>query len=204
MKLLVALRRFALTLIALPALTGCTYLANRGKDLSDIIFIGASAGGGMQLRARATPLLTAEIGAQKDERFYGWRRRNSEWEESSYGLFFANFWSPRLGNEPFAPWSGWNLLKTSHTKAKFLSVPSEGEWKYHLFLLTPVDNVYWLDAFDVEATVGLFFIGFQVGVRPGELLDLLAGIFALDPAADDGVPDATSAEAYSASAVPVK
>ncbi len=148
----------------------------------------------MELRARATPFVTAEVGFQKDEQFFGWRRRHGKWQESSFGLFFANFWSPRLEGEPFVEWSWWSLLKTSHTKARFLSSPPDTEWKYHLFLLSPVKDVDWLDALDAEVTVGAFFGGLQLGVRPGELLDFVAGIFTLDLAGDDGGAEAGAPE----------
>ena len=38
---------------------------------------------------------------------------------------------------------------------------------------------------DVEVGAVVAWIGFRVGVSPGELIDFLAGIVTLDPAGDD-------------------
>lgn len=186
MKNFVSLSHLRVLLLALvPGLGGCAYLQDRGMDFTDMIAIGASTGGGIQLRGRATRALTVEIGAQKDEHFYGWRRRNSQWEESSYGLGLACIWSPRLGNEAFAEWSWSDIFKTSHTKTHFLSIDAQESWRYHVFVLTQVENGRWVDALDVEIAAGALFVGLQLAVRPGELLDLLAGFFGADLAGDD-------------------
>jgi len=168
-----------------PCLCGCTYLQNRALDFTDILAVGGSTGGSIQVRARATRALTLEVGAQKDECYYGWRRRSGQWEESSYGLFLASVWSPRLGNEPFAKWSWLDVLKTSHTRTHYLSIDAKEDWRYHVFLLTHAENARWIDGFDVEVAFGALFIGLQVAIRPGELADLLAGLVTLDPAGDD-------------------
>lgn len=177
-----------LLLLLAPSGTGCSYAASRAKDFTDIISIGASTGGGILLRARATRLVTAEVGAQYTEHFYGWRRRNWQWLESSYGLFFASVWSPRLENEPFMDWWWTDLFKTSHTRIKFLTLPSVEDWRHHVFILSHAETAHLLDLCDVEATASALVVGLQISVRPGELVDFLAGIFGLDLAGDDASP----------------
>jgi hypothetical protein len=189
--------RFALVLSA-PLLFGCTYLSNRAKDCTDILSLGVSLGGSVLARVRATRLVTVEVGAQKDELFHGWSRRHATWQESSYGFFFANVWSPTVGDEKPPDWSWWDLLKTSHTKLELLDkgAPYE-ETKYHLFLLTYADHFHWIHVLDLEVNAGALFVGLQLTVRPGELLDLLAGFVGLDPAGDDAEASADAPAAPS-------
>ena len=190
--------------LVLPAsFSGCSYLSNRGNDLSDLVSVGASAGGGVLIRAVPTRFLTAEVGARKDETFYGWRRRHWHWVESSYGLLFSTFWGPRLGDELYSMWVWTDLFKTSHTKLSLLEpghpesllgIPRE-EWKYHLFLVTTADNARLIDAFDVQVDVSFLIGGFQLSVNLGQFADFFVGLVGLDLAGDDGDDGAAPARA---------
>ncbi|HZN59894.1 MAG TPA: hypothetical protein VFD71_17625 [Planctomycetota bacterium] len=183
-------------ILVAPWATGCSYFANRGKDLGDVISIGISLGGSIQVRARPTRFLTLEVGAQKDEHYYGWSRRRLEWEESSYGLFLTSLWSTNLRKEASEAWSWWDLLRTSHTRSwvppepplpgqKPPPGPTPEDYRYHLFVLTHAQEMRWVEALDVEVSAGWLIGGLQLTVRPGELLDFLVGLVGLDIAGDD-------------------
>jgi len=128
--------------------SGCSYLSNRAKDLSDIVSVGGSLGGGTLVRAAPTRLLTVELGAQKDEHFYGWRGRHRQWVESSFGFWSSKWWSARLDEEPPAEWTWSNIFRSSDSKLALLKEGSSEplkdatreQWEYHLFVLTKAGN----------------------------------------------------------------
>jgi hypothetical protein len=179
-------------LFSLALFSGCSYLSNRGKDLGDILSVGGSLGGGLMLRVAPTRLLTVELGSQKDERFYGWGRRHSQWVESSYGFWLSKWWSARLDEEAPQEWTWTHLFRSSHEKLALLEDTSEPlkdaireEWEYHMFILTNAGNAHWHELMDVEVDASLLAIGGQIIVRPLELVDFLAGLFLLDLSGDD-------------------
>jgi len=178
---------------------GCSYARDRALDFTDIVQVGVSDGGGIIVRAVPTRFLTLELGGRKDETFYGIRRRSFHWVESSWGLLFSSFWSPRIGEEAFARRTGTDVIRTSHSKLLFpLAERPEalrGEYEehaYHLFVLTRSQRTHLVEYLDLEADVSLLIVGAQVIVSPGELLDFLAGLITLDPAGDDGKPTESS------------
>jgi hypothetical protein len=179
--------------------SGCSYLSSRALDFTDILAAGISTGGGVDVRALPTRLLSLEGGARHNERFYGWRRRYWRWQESSYGIFIVNFFTPHVGGKEPPPWGWGDICKTSHSLLTLL--PPEAadskemlplgessieEQVYRFFVLTEAENTRFIDVFDVEVGVSALIGGLQVVVSPGELVDFLAGIFFLDLSGDDG------------------
>lgn len=179
-------------LMAIAVGPGCTYLAERGRDFVDILGLGVSDGGGLAARVAPTRLLTVEVGARKDETFYGIRRSKFHWVESSYGIPFAFFWSSLIGDGPIPDWTGTNVIRTSDSKLIFpdfeksrpRDVPVERR-AYHLFVLTESRGCPLIRELDLQVDASLLIAGLQIIVSPGELVDFLAGIFTLDPGGDD-------------------
>jgi hypothetical protein len=178
--------------------SGCSYLSSRALDFTDILSVGVSTGGGVDVRALPTRLLSVEGGGRHDERSYGWRRRHWRWQESSYGLFIVSAFTPHLGGTPPPPWGWGDICKTSHSLLALLPpeatdtkdmLPAGGppveEFVYRFFVLTGAENARLIDAFDVEVGASALIGGLEVVVSPGELLDFLAGLFFLDPSGDD-------------------
>ncbi|MGQ9592139.1 MAG: hypothetical protein ACUVYA_17805 [Planctomycetota bacterium] len=176
--------------------SGCTYLENRGRDLGHIISLGVSDGGGVAARIAPTRLVTLEAGGRKDETFYGIRRLKLHWVESSWGLPFSWFWTPRLGREPYREWLWSDVFRTSHAKLAFPAlekptgqrIETVEEIHHHLFVLSGLEDARIVDLFDLEVNLSALVGGVQVVVSPGELLDFLAGLATLDLAGDDVAP----------------
>jgi hypothetical protein len=192
-----------------PVACGCTYISNRAKDFSDVIAVGGSTGGGVMVRAGASKLLSLNVGAQSDARFYGFRRRYCQWGASSYGLGFASFWSPTFRGDAPEDWNGSFIFRTSQRKVGFLQPLSaepeeplpnavtsrfalplpatvdEEMWRYYLFLLMKAENGRLIEVLDVEIGAGALIGGFEVILSPGQVLDFVAGIFCIDLAGDD-------------------
>lgn len=175
------------------ALGGCSYLSDRGKDFGDILGFGVSTGGGFIARVVPTRVLSAEFGVQKDETFYGFRRRHLTWKESSFGFPWASFWGARVGEEDRDPWIWTDLARTSNVKLALLDeahprwlpgLPYE-ESTYHFFVLTSYEKGRTIDYFDIECNVGFLFFGLQVVLNPAEFLDFFVGIAGFDLAGDD-------------------
>lgn len=180
---------------------GCAYLGDRARDLSDIISVGVSTGGGVLVGAKATRLLSLDLGTRKNETFHGWHARHGRWIESTEGIWFAFFWSPRLGKEPAPPWAWTDVLKTSHTKKALLGSDHTSavdstryeERAYHLFVLTRRENAPLIEELDIQLDASFIIGGLQLVVSPGQLLDFLAGILTLDLAGDDA-PDGEASD----------
>lgn len=178
----------ALAVLSLDA-QGCTYLRARGRDATDIISLGISSGSGAGARIGATRLLAVEAMAQKDETYYGFRQRNSHWTESSYGLLFASFRMPTVGNEPPPPrWKGFDLLTTSRRRTLHPNRPEIEDRRHTLFILSGSYSQRAIDFLDVEVGISAFIAGLEISLRPGELADFFLGWFGLDLAGDDGLP----------------
>jgi hypothetical protein len=180
-------------LLCLSLGAGCRYVSDRASDFGDILSLGFSDGGGLLARASATRLVSVEVGARKDETFYGLRRDHFHWVESSYGFPFSSFWSARMAEEPYKEWLWTDIVRTSHSKLVFpesISRPrlTQGyeERSYHLFVLTQRENARLVDELDVEVSASALIAGVTIVASPGELLDFLAGLFTLDLAGDDG------------------
>ena len=179
-------------LFAAGAGTGCQYATQRGRDFVDVFSLGVSDGGGVIARVVPTRFLAVEVGARKDETFYGIRKRHYHWIESSYGIPFAFFWSPRLGMEKFENWGWTDVFRTSHSKLLYPKPYDVGEPKgvyeerrYHLFVRTGSENTQIIDDFDLEVDASALIVGVHCGLSFGEFVDFLGGIVGLDPAGDD-------------------
>jgi hypothetical protein len=171
------------------AVTGCKYLAARGRDATDIISLGISSGSGIGVRAGVTRLLALEVIAQKDERFFGFYQRNFNWTESGYGLLFACFRMPTVGDEPPPPrWKGWDYLTTSRRRILRPNRPEIEDRRHTLFILSGGHALRAIDFLDVEVGISALIGGLEMSIRPGQLADFLLGWFGIDLGGDDGTP----------------
>ncbi len=174
--------------ILLAGVPGCSYLSARGRDATDLISLGISSGSGMGVRIGATRLLAAEVMAQKDETFAGVRQRNFRWTESSYGLLFASFRMPTVGDEPPPPrWKFFDLFTTSRRRTLHPNRPEVEDRRHTLFVFSGAHAQRAVDFLDLEAGASAFIGGLEVSIRPGELADFILGWFGLDIARDDGI-----------------
>jgi hypothetical protein len=176
----------ALALLSLAGGPGCRYLSARGRDLSDIVAPGVSSGGSLGMRLGLTRLVDVAIMAQKDERFLGWRERNPRWTESSYGIPFAPFSMPSIGDGQPAERHWYDLFTTSRRLTHYPNRQELEDRRYTLFVLSGGRGLRMIDMLDVEVGVGALFGGLEISLRPGQLADFLLGWFGLDIAADDG------------------
>ena len=168
-------------------LAGCGYLGARGRDATDILSLGISAGSGMGVRAGITRLLALEVMAQKDEKFFGFYQRNFHWTESSYGLLFASWRMPTVGDEPPPPrWKGWDLLTTSRRRTQYPNRAEIEDRRHTLFILSGLHAQRAIDFLDVEVGISALIGGLEMSIRPGQLADFLLGWFGIDLGGDDG------------------
>jgi len=164
---------------------GCRYLANRGKDLTDIVAPGISSGGGIGGRISATRLVAVEGIAQKDEWYLGWRERHQRWTESGYGIPFA-FWrmpSIRDGEKPVRHW--YDIFTTSRRLHEYPKRPELEDRRHTLFIFSGGRGLRWIDFLDVEAGISALFGGVEISLRPGQVVDFILGWTTLDLSKDD-------------------
>lgn len=147
-------------------LGGCAWLADRGADAADLLVLEGGLGFGLSVDARASELLHLGVG-YADMRKAGLRGRTAVWMRDREAGLPASI----------LPWIG--------------AVRDGQPWRLgHLHL--NASELWWGGSAwrlaDLE--LGLFagFVGLRLGLSPGELLDLLAGLVGLDPAGDDDGP----------------
>ncbi len=168
MRALAACLLFSLTL-----LPGCAsrdnYLVNRVADLSDILRVHVMAGPGIAAKIEATRLLHAGGEYTHNSFAWGWHNRAiGSWRESvvSWGLLVGH--SHEEISEPIGTYAGnygWTF--------------GEGGMGFET-----ANGGLDLDLLTFRGTA-MFFLGVDLEVRVGEVLDFVAGIFQFDPAADD-------------------
>jgi hypothetical protein len=181
------IRPATLALAALLAACGpgCRYLANRGKDLTDIVAPGISPGGGIGARVSATRLVALEIIAQKDEDFFGWRERAAHWYESAYGLPFSIWRMPAIGEgeRPVRHW--YDMFTTSRRLDQYPKREETEDRRHTLFFFSGGRGLRLIDFLDVEVGVSALIGGVELSLRPGQVLDFFLGWFGLDLSGDD-------------------
>ena len=161
------------------------YAENRARDLADIVRGHVMAGVGIDVKLEATTFVALGFGGYDawawglGDRYFG------TWHESVY-----DFAVPGLNH---------------HEELRMEGVPRvSGSHDFNLSaVIRGPDPVYTTDAprradwFTLRATV-FCFVGVDVELRLGEVIDFVAGIFGGDPSADDGEwppPAAPSKEA---------
>lgn len=163
----------SLVLVA-AALPGCasrsSYLVNRGGDLADIIEIQFMAGKGAVAKVEATRLLHLGLGHYHDAASAGLANRElATWHSSActWGLLFGYHDERDVTNiEHFSGSYGWLFHESG---------PGAFE---------EADPLNPLDLLTFRGTV-MLFLGIDLQLKVGEVLDFVAGVFQFDPAGDD-------------------
>ncbi|MEW6745932.1 MAG: hypothetical protein AB1486_24595 [Planctomycetota bacterium] len=160
--------------VAGALVAGCTsvpYLADLGKDATEVVNASVGFSQGVAFEARATRLLQVGIGSSWGEWAglkEGWL---DTWTEERSELGISLLYMHELHRE------GASFLPSIHT-------PLYGEPGYSAFPLEVTHQVDrgWL-SFGVR--VNLLFLGVDLSVEPAELGDLVLGIFGIDLLEDD-------------------
>lgn len=165
------------TALLLGACASDGYLAKRGRDLADGFVLTVSAGAELSADAQVTDLIHVAVGG------------GVHGEAGLIGRHLGTAGVMTLGL-PVAP-----FLEDGVLYGRFLFTETGGAWTaddvedecylIHALHAAPTHPEHdWWHAFDIEvgATV---LVGARIGVRPGELVDFVAGIFGFDPIGDD-------------------
>ena len=171
MKKLAAALLLSLTLLpACASSEGGNYFVNRGGDLVDIFRFNLQAGKGAAVKFEVTRML--QLGAGWfDGKAWGLSNRQVTWWNYKYtdwGLVLGYY--NEINTAPIDYYSGsygWTF--------------PEGGGSY--FQPAQPDNP--LDLLTVRAKLCIF-IGVDVSIRVGEVIDFIAGLFSFDPSNDDG------------------
>ncbi len=178
------------------------------RDLSDISALGISGGSGLGVRVGATRFLALEVMAQKDETFYGWNTRNPFWTESSYGLLFASWRIPGIGDEKRPARRWYDFFSTSRRRIKFRNLPEIEDRRHILFIYSGVRGLRVGDMLNVEVGISGLVGGLEVCLKPVELIDFILGWMTIDISQDDALrnrpagPSPESDSPHRASATP--
>ncbi len=175
---------------ALAAL-GCAYARDRGRDALDVFRLEVGYGIGLEVDARATDLAAVGLGGSYTKRV-GLRDGSfGVGQELALGLPVAPFlWGAASENGTDLP------LPPAHLAARVslrdLTWPrpvgrsqAEGSllFPFPLGATSPARPL--LRRADLEVAATAVVVSVRAGFSPGELLDLIAGLFGLDPAGDD-------------------
>ncbi|MDG2148736.1 MAG: hypothetical protein P8N09_04345 [Planctomycetota bacterium] len=168
------MRALATLLLSLALfLPGCSgrdnYLTNRVADFSDIIRVQFMAGAGVGAKVEATRLLQLGFVYTHNNFAWGWaNRRLGAWRESirSWGLIVGHY-SEEVG-PPMDYYSGDYGWTFGENGVGFQTATGGLD----------------LDLLTFRGTA-MLFLGADLEVRLGEVIDFIAGIFQFDPAADD-------------------
>jgi hypothetical protein len=163
--------RIVTAALVLVPLAGCTYLRERGRDVTDIVDVkGGSGGYGLGVKARATEFVGTGIG---------------------YGAVYDT--SEKIGRGSYEAESAFGGLGIVAIDGKSGSCPGPG---YEISLLglriqgeTMPSPWRW---FRAGGEVVLPFVRGGLFVNFGEFVDFLAGVAGLDPVGDDGLAFGTS------------
>ncbi len=169
------MKTFAALLLTLVLLPAChttptkNYFVNRGGDLTDILRGHVMWGKGIALKLEVTRLL--HLGG-------GW------WDAQAWGLSNREVggWHEQVGT--------WGLILGEYHERDVYDIDrvsgsygwrfaEEGGTSFHQ---ADPDNP--LDLLTVRADL-MLFVGIDLEVRVGEVIDFVAGIFQFDPANDD-------------------
>lgn len=162
--------------LAAASLPGCSateannYVLNRGGDIADVIEFQLMAGRGIAAKAEATRLVHLGGAYQEDVGAIGLAHRElARWSATarSWGLLFGYHEETdvtRIGR--FSGSYGWNFY-------------DEGPGAFQ-----EADPLNQLDLLTFRATL-MLFLGVDLQLKVGEVVDFVAGIFQFDPAGDD-------------------
>lgn len=168
------MRLLAVCLLSAVLAPGCAsgknYAINRSADLADIIRGHIMFGPGIAVKLEATRLLHA--GGTYTHNTFAWGIHNraiSAWRESSWswGLIVGAHHEDVTGVDYVSGSYGWDFT-------------GEGESGVFKTATGGLD----LDLLTCRGTL-MLFVGLDLEVRVGEVLDFIAGIFQFDPSGDD-------------------
>jgi hypothetical protein len=182
------MRPFRLLLVAVVATCcGCSYLKNRANDALDVFRLQASWGPGLYASARATDFCATGLGMRLQETvgMYGrYGFTDFPWPEAqALGFGVAVL-------EDSIPYQLEPLLDDT-------SQLDDGERPVGMQVLFFLPSMGMkceagysvadrgLRVADVNASLALVYVGADVGLSPGELIDLLLGFAGIDVADDD-------------------
>ena len=158
---------FVLVCVSVGLLSGCSslrnYILNVAGDATDVVRIdvGASAGTDMGAHAMVTKFVRLEAYSYEGTYRAGFIKRNvGAWRED------RESWA-------FGPFGGGTTSATGH----WFGSPRHVVDQRAPLLAESAD--------EIGVGAHLFFAGFRLGVRPWQIVDLLAGAVGLDPAGDD-------------------
>ena len=167
----------AVALMLAACLAGCAttgdYLANRGRDLADIVTIGTGLGGGVKVRIG--PIQT---GLFADMQMIALRGGQFPCENDGY-MFPSNFELEALvvGFESFNPKTGRSVAK--QRRKRFTA--EGGDIPFVMVAEPPGCPSYYTQ---IEVAGGLL-LNVRLGFNPGELLDFILGWGTIDIFGDD-------------------
>jgi len=177
------------------ALSSCSapgYLGDRTRDLADVFVLTVSAGPEVSVDVQATDAVHLAVGG------------GAHGEAGLIGRHVGTAGVMTLGL-PAAP-----FLEDGILYGRYVFSETGGAWE----LSDVQDECYIIHALGTEPTnpktdawhaldleVGAtVLVGARVGLRPGELVDFLAGLFGFDPIGDDPLPSGLGSAAVSEAA----
>jgi hypothetical protein len=172
---LTGLRRSAVLVAAALVLVGCqateTYLVNRGLDASDMVRAQVMAGPGVDVKLEVTHFVGLGFGFYDASACGLGTRHVGCWEESVEDF---GFWINRDHHK---------LVTDGAEPSRMLRLDPNWIWDHDepFYVVTEDGFLPWLSA---RACLFLF-VGAEVEVRGGEILDFAAGLVGLDPSHDD-------------------
>jgi len=179
----------------LLALTGCTHVQNRARDLADSFKANLGVGLGMHARLKVTDALPLGLGIHSAHRLgldgparpgIVWQERSRSvllWWEYEAGMAKPGHAQP-LWEHARASGEQWNIGDTPHGGPTLYHPWAEREYMHYepgvgTFAAAP----YWIE---MELFVEIF--GARLGFNPVEFADFLGGLLGLDLLNDDGRP----------------
>lgn len=170
----------ALLGLALSSCSAPGYFGDRARDLADVFVLTVSAGPEVSADVQATDLVHLSVGG------------GAHGEAGFIGRHVGTAGVMTLGL-PVAP-----FIEDGVLYGRFVFTETSGAWEegdvqdecYIVHALgagetNPKSDAWHALDLEVGATV---LVGARVGLRPGELVDFLAGLLGLDPIGDDATP----------------
>ncbi|MFH0945417.1 MAG: hypothetical protein V2A76_09495 [Planctomycetota bacterium] len=167
------MRRYVMALLALlPPAGGCSYMADRGLDLAQVVDLSVGLSEGVDVNARATKLAQLGFGSY----------RGSYWMGLKDGLF--DVWQEERSELGIGPLYVHEVFRSEGSRLLDIRYPLFGDAGFREYCL---DLTHLSDRglLDVGATLNVVFLGFDAAVKTSEILDFLCGLFVFDLLEDD-------------------
>jgi len=157
---------------ALLPFGGCSYVADRGVDLAQVVDLSVGLSQGIDLNARATKLLQIGFGSY----------RGAYWAGLKDGLFDA--WQEERSELGIGPFYVHEIFRSEGSRLLDIRYPLFGDagFREHSLDLTHLSDRGLLD---VGLTLNAVFFGLDGAFKTAEALDFLCGLFVFDLLQDD-------------------